>query len=114
MAAGRSKLPIQPVEFGTSTLAVCACRRGTILQRVDRGSRSLDGGRRGMTRIQSSTGLITGIPIEETVNKLMEIAKQPRNTLEDRTKLLQSEQLAVNQLSSLVLAFQFESNRFAS
>lgn len=67
-----------------------------------------------MTRIQSSTGLITGIPIEETVNKLMEIAKRPRNTLEDRTKLLQSEQLAVSQLSSLVLAFQFESNRFAS
>jgi flagellar hook-associated protein 2 len=67
-----------------------------------------------MTRIQSSTGLITGIPIEETVNKLMEIAKRPRDTLEDRTELLQSEQVAVNQLSSLILAFQFESNRFAS
>lgn len=67
-----------------------------------------------MTRIQSSTGLITGIPIEETVTKLMEIAKRPRTTLEDRTKLLQSEQLAVNQLSSLVLAFQFEANRFGS
>jgi flagellar hook-associated protein 2 len=67
-----------------------------------------------MTRIQSSTGLITGIPIEETVNKLMEIAKRPRDILEDRTKLLQSEQFAVGQLSSLALAFQFEASRFAS
>lgn len=67
-----------------------------------------------MAGIQSATGLITGIPIEETVNKLMAIAERPRKTLEDRTKLLQSEQLAVNQLTSLVLAFQFESNRFAS
>ncbi|MGE3242005.1 MAG: flagellar filament capping protein FliD, partial [Pirellulales bacterium] len=67
-----------------------------------------------MTRIQSSTGLITGIPIEETVNKLMEIAKRPRDTLDDRNDGLKSEQLAVNQLSSLVLAFQFESNRFGA
>jgi flagellar capping protein FliD len=67
-----------------------------------------------MTRIQSSTGLITGIPIEETVNKLMEVAARPRTVLEDRTKLLQTEQAAVAQLSSLVLAFQFEANRFGS
>ena len=44
----------------------------------------------------------------------MEIAARPRDILDDRTKPLQSEQLAVNQLSSLVLAFQFEANRFAS
>jgi flagellar hook-associated protein 2 len=67
-----------------------------------------------MTRIQSSTGLITGIPIEDTVNKLMEVASQPKTTLENRTKLLQSEQAAVNQLASLVLAFQFDANRFGS
>lgn len=67
-----------------------------------------------MTRIQSSTGLITGIPIQETVNQLMAIASQPRRTLNSRTELLKSEQLAVNQLSSRLLAFQFESNRFAS
>jgi flagellar hook-associated protein 2 len=67
-----------------------------------------------MTRIQSSTGLITGIPIQETVNQLMEIASQPRKTLDSRTELLKSEQLAVNQLSSRVLALQFESSRFAS
>ena len=38
-----------------------------------------------MAGIQSSTGLITGIPIEETVNKLMAIAARPRDLL-DRTK----------------------------
>ena len=67
-----------------------------------------------MSRIQSSTGLITGIPIEDTVNKLMAIATQPRNILDSRTKSLQSEQLAVNKLSSLVLAFQFEANRLGN
>lgn len=66
-----------------------------------------------MSRIQSSTGLITGIPIEETVNKLMQIAIQPRTNLNNRTKALQSEKLAINSLSSLVLAFQFEVNRFS-
>ncbi len=64
-----------------------------------------------MAGIQSSTGLITGIPIEETVNKLMAIAARPRSLLDDRTKLLRSEQLAVTKLSSLVLAFKFESDQ---
>ena len=67
-----------------------------------------------MSRIQSSTGLITGIPIEETVNKLMAIATRPRDILDDRTKSLKSEQLAVNKLSSLMLAFQFEANRLGN
>ena len=43
-----------------------------------------------MSRIQSSTGLITGIPIEDTVNKLMAIAAQPKNMLTNRTKSLAS------------------------
>jgi flagellar hook-associated protein 2 len=67
-----------------------------------------------MSRIQSSTGLITGIPIEETVNKLMAIATRPRDLLDDRTKSLKAEQLAVNKLSSLTLAFQFEVNRLGN
>lgn len=64
-----------------------------------------------MTSIQSSTGLISGIPIQDTVDKLMEIATQPRTALADRTTLLSSEKLAVSNLSSLVLAFQFEVNK---
>ena len=67
-----------------------------------------------MSRIQSSVGLITGIPIEETVTKLMAIAARPRDLLDARTKTLTSEQLAVTKLSSLVLAFQFETNKLSS
>src|SRR5215204_4709733 len=64
-----------------------------------------------MTRIQSSTGLITGIPIQDTVDKLMALASVPRNNLTARTKTLQSEKLALTQLTSLLVAFQFETNQ---
>jgi flagellar hook-associated protein 2 len=64
-----------------------------------------------MARIQSSTGLITGIPIQETVEKLMALAAQPKNTLTNRTNSLQSEKLAVTQLTSQLVALQFETNQ---
>src|SRR3954447_26670253 len=67
-----------------------------------------------MTRIQSSTGLITGIPIEDTVNKLIALASQPKDNLTASTKGLQSEQLAVTQLSTLLVAFQFEAKQLGS
>ena len=60
--------------------------------------------RQPMSRIQSSTGLITGIPIEDTVNKLMALAAQPKNILTNRTKDLQNQKLAVTQLTSLLVA----------
>src|SRR3989304_1399159 len=40
-----------------------------------------------MSRIQSGVGLITGIPIEETVKKLMAGAAPPRNLVVDRPHL---------------------------
>ena len=64
-----------------------------------------------MSRIQSSVGLITGIPIEDTVNKLMQLASLPRDTLTARTKDLQNQKLAVTQLTSLLVAFQFETKQ---
>lgn len=67
-----------------------------------------------MTRIQSSVGLVTGIPIQDTVNQLIEIAARPKNLILERNKLLQAEKLAVARLSSLVLAFQFEANKLGS
>jgi len=67
-----------------------------------------------MTRIQSSVGLISGIPIQETVDQLMAVASQPKNILSDRNKLLNSEKLAVTQLTSLVVAFQFEVTKLSS
>jgi flagellar hook-associated protein 2 len=67
-----------------------------------------------MTRIQSSTGLITGIPIQDTVDKLITVASQPKVNLTNRTQDLQNEKLAVQQLSSLLVAFQFESKQLGS
>jgi flagellar hook-associated protein 2 len=67
-----------------------------------------------MGRIQSSVGLITGIPIEDTVNQLMALATQPKTILSNRNQQLQSEKLAIQQLSSLVLAFKFEAGKLGS
>jgi flagellar hook-associated protein 2 len=67
-----------------------------------------------MSRIQSSVGLITGIKIEETVNQLMTVAAVPRDRLTARTSLLDSERLAINNLTSLMLAFEFEVNRLSA
>ena len=51
-----------------------------------------------MAGIQASSGLITGIPIQDTVDKLMTIASQPKDNLVNRTKSLQSEKLAITQI----------------
>jgi flagellar hook-associated protein 2 len=64
-----------------------------------------------MSRIQSSVGLITGIKIQDTVNQLMALAAQPKTLLANRTRALESEKLAVTQLTSLLVAFQFEANQ---
>ena len=67
-----------------------------------------------MTRIQSSTGLITGLPIQDTVDKLIALAAAPKDNLTNRTKTLQSEKLAITQLTSLLVAFQFETRQLAA
>jgi flagellar hook-associated protein 2 len=64
-----------------------------------------------MAGITASTGLITGIPIQDTVDKLMALASKPKDDLTARTQTLQSEKLAVQQLTSLLLAFQFDTNQ---
>src|SRR5256885_7601166 len=67
-----------------------------------------------MAGITPTTGLITGLPIQDTVDKLIAIAAKPKDDLTARNKLLQGEQLAVTKLSSLVSAFQFEVNQLQS
>jgi flagellar hook-associated protein 2 len=67
-----------------------------------------------MSRIQSSIGLVTGIEIEETVNKLMSVAAQPRDTLTRRQQLLQAQQAAVTDLTALTLGVQLSIRRFSS
>ena len=64
-----------------------------------------------MGRIQSNVGLITGIPITDTVNQLIEVAARPRDLLTSRTEGLQQTQIAINTLSSRVLSLKFDLDR---
>src|SRR3954468_19260752 len=72
-----------------------------------------------MTAISSATsgtlasgiGLATGLNIDDTVNKLMSLASQSKNNLTARTQTLSSEKTAFTQLTSLLVAFQFESTQ---
>jgi flagellar hook-associated protein 2 len=61
-----------------------------------------------MGRITSNVGLITGIPITDTVDQLMKIAAQPRDLLTSRTQSLQQQQLAINTLVTRLVAVQFD------
>ncbi len=60
-----------------------------------------------MGRIQTNIGLITGIPIGDTVEQLMALAARPRDLLIARTDKLREEQVAVTELSALLAAVQF-------
>src|SRR5438477_8571671 len=64
-----------------------------------------------MGRIQSSVGLVTGIPIQDTVDKLIAIEAQPRDAITARQKVLQAEQAAVTQLTALTLGVQLAVKR---
>ena len=59
-----------------------------------------------MSRIQSSVGLVSGIPIEDTVNQLMQIASRPRDLLVSRLQETQGERTAIDTLSALVLGLR--------
>ena len=59
-----------------------------------------------MGRIASSIGLITGIPIEDTVNQLLAVSARPRDRLIERTEQLQAQQVAVTELTASAIAVQ--------
>ena len=60
-----------------------------------------------MGQIQSSIGLVTGVPILDTVDQLIAVSARPRDNLIGRTNLLQSEQLAIGELTAAVIGLQF-------
>src|SRR5262245_48292063 len=64
-----------------------------------------------MGRIQSSTGLTTGIDIQGTVQKLMQIEGIPRDTLTARMKDAQAQQAAVTDLTALTVGIQLAIER---
>lgn len=59
-----------------------------------------------MGRIASSIGLITGIPIEDTVNQLLAVSARPRDALLRRTEQLQTQQVAITELSASAIGVQ--------
>lgn len=59
-----------------------------------------------MGRITSSIGLVTGVPIEDTVNQLMALNARPRDLITARNAALQQEQLATNTLLAGVVGVQ--------
>ena len=61
-----------------------------------------------MGRITSNIGLISGLPITDTVDQLIDVAARPRKLLEARTKDIQNQQVAVNRLSASLLSVQFD------
>ncbi len=67
-----------------------------------------------MGRITSSIGLTTGINIEDTVNKLMELASQPKDTATARKTALGTQQAAITDLTALTLGVQFAAKRLAN
>jgi flagellar hook-associated protein 2 len=67
-----------------------------------------------MGRIQSSVGIISGIPIQDTVDKLIALEAQPRDRLATRNKVLGAEQSAITDLTALVLGVQFAIRRLSS
>ena len=67
-----------------------------------------------MGRIQSSVGLVTGTNIQNTVDQLISISAQPRDRAQARIKSYQSQQVAVNELTALVIGIQLQSDRLGT
>ena len=67
-----------------------------------------------MGQITSNIGLITGIPITDTVNQLMQIAARSRDLIVARNKAVQSEGDAVAQLTASTLGVQLAAKRLAN
>lgn len=59
-----------------------------------------------MGRITSSVGLVTGVPIADTVDQLIAISARPRDLLVQRTETLQAEQLGIAELTASTIAVQ--------
>ncbi|NQU25537.1 MAG: flagellar filament capping protein FliD [Candidatus Nealsonbacteria bacterium] len=63
-----------------------------------------------MGRIQTNIGLITGMPIADTVDSLMELASKPVDLLVERNTTLQEEQTAVTELSAYLYTVRYITN----
>lgn len=67
-----------------------------------------------MPTIQSSIGLVTGLPITDTVDQLISISAQPRDRLQERTAALKQQQVAVSELTALTVGIQLAARNLDS
>jgi flagellar hook-associated protein 2 len=65
-----------------------------------------------MGRIQSDIGLVTGINIADTVNKLMALQARPRDAATQRQAALKAQQTAITELLALTLGVQIAGKKF--
>jgi flagellar hook-associated protein 2 len=60
-----------------------------------------------MGRISSNVGILSGIPIEETVKQLISISARPRDLLQSRNDTLGKQQAAFTEITALAVGVQF-------
>ncbi|EAQ82421.1 flagellar filament capping protein FliD [Blastopirellula marina] len=66
-----------------------------------------------MAGISSSTGLISGINITDTVKQLLSIEARPRDLLISRTAVVSDEQGALSKVTAAILSLQFSAKALA-
>ncbi len=67
-----------------------------------------------MGRITSSVGLISGIPIQDTVDKLMALQSAGRDKAVASGKVLTNQKTELLKLETLLVGLQFTSNRLTT
>lgn len=67
-----------------------------------------------MSQIQSSVGLVSGIPILDTVDNLMAVSARPRDLIARRNEALKAEQVAISELTSHVLGVKLSVDRLGN
>lgn len=63
-----------------------------------------------MGRITSNIGLITGVPITDTVNQLLALEARPRDLIVNRNKTLDNRSLALSDITAAILRLQLRGN----
>jgi flagellar hook-associated protein 2 len=64
-----------------------------------------------MGRIQSNVGIVTGIDIQSTIEQLMAVSARPKTLLENRVAGLKAQQVALTELTALMVGVQLQSDR---
>ncbi len=59
-----------------------------------------------MGRIQSSVGLVSGVPIADTVEQLIALSARPRDLLQARNEDLKARQVALGELTAVTIAVE--------